>query len=110
MAQGAPENNAAFHREMLHQAFDLKHSIHRHAALLPRLSSTGARQQATKWFDAISRNGGGSSEQRRSANGQRGAKRQPFGWRSELGTMPSMVDRRSRSSSRRGIEPSSPMV
>ena len=43
------------------------------------------------------------------ANGQRGAKRQPAAARSGLGTVPSIVASRSRSSSRRGIEPSRPL-
>ena len=41
-------------------------------------TSTGAFQQATRWPGAMSRSGGGSCRQRRSANGQRGAKRQPL--------------------------------
>mgnify|MGYP000852742198 CR=1 FL=1 len=56
------------------------------------------------------RKAGGCAWQRASANGQRGAKRQPAGWLSGLGTLPSMVDRRSRTTSSRGIEPSRPMV
>ena len=48
--------------------------------------------------------------QRWSANGQRGAKRQPAGWLLGLGTVPSMVASRSRSTSMRGIEPSRPIV
>ena len=42
------------------------------------------------------RSGGWLAWQRASANGQRGAKRQPAGWLAGLGTLPSMVDRRSR--------------
>jgi len=90
---------------MLDQAVDLKDRDIGHDA-----TSTGAFQHATWWPGAISRSGGGCCRQRRSANGQRGAKRQPAGWLLGLGTMPSMVARRSRSMSMRGIEPNRPIV
>ena len=101
--QLAPQQTAR-HRKMLDQAIDLKDRRLAHAA-----ASTGAFQQATRWVGLMSRSGGDASRQRPSANGQRGAKRQPFGWLLAPGTVPSIVASRSRSTSRRGIEPSSPM-
>src|SRR3981189_99035 len=90
---------------MLHQAVDLKY---RHLA--HDTTSTGGFQQATRWPGARPPRGGGASRQWRSANGERGAKRQPFGWLLGLGTVPSKVASLIRSTSSRGIEPRSPIV
>ena len=103
-------HQAARDREMLHQAVDLEQDL--------SASRSCAIRQLDRRLPAGDLVAGRDVAQRRrlargsaaSANGQRGEKRQPAGWLLALGTVPSMVDSRSRSTSSRGIEPSRPIV
>src|SRR5690606_14788439 len=76
----------------------------------PRFCSSGAYQQAARWSGPSSGEGGTSSRQRWSANGQRGENRQPFGISSSGGTAPLMVASLPCRRPSVGMEPNRPIV
>ena len=98
-------------REMLDQAVDLQdRDIARATSLMtPARPAPSSSAHLMAGRDVAQRRRL-AARQRRSANGQRGAKRQPVRLVVGLGTVPSMVASRSRSTSMRGIEPSRPIV
>jgi hypothetical protein len=113
-ADPAGPEQAFPHRVVLGEVCDFEqrrgHGV-AHAAIA---SSTGARWQAAAWPSGppgpMGRSAGSSATQTGAAKGQRGWKRQPVGRAKGGGTLPSMERRRSRSSDRRGMLPSRPMV
>src|SRR5690606_32965149 len=76
----------------------------------PMVRSIGAYQQAASWPSPKDTVGGTSAWQRRPENGQRGAKRQPFGLSSSGGTEPLMVASRPCRRPGDGTEPNRPIV
>jgi hypothetical protein len=105
-AAGAAEQ-PALHRVVLGKPFYLEQRGH---AARSTACSTGARMQAAKCAGATSSSAGCARVQASIAKGQRGWNRQPFGSAKGGGTVPSIASSCSRSSSRRGIEPSRPSV
>src|SRR5258706_3108342 len=105
-SRAAPEPAVA-DVEVLDEILDAKERAH--AARTER-QSTGACQHAASCPETTSASGGSSAPHLSVANGQRGAKRQPGGATSGLGTWPSMAGSLRCSRCSLGMEPSRPIV